>query len=54
MSPRTKVRVAEDIQVYVDTTAMHFFDIDTGRSIYDEGPSADGPIASVTAGAGSG
>jgi multiple sugar transport system ATP-binding protein len=53
MSPRTKVRVAEDIQVFVDTAAMHFFDIDTGRSIYDEGPSSDGPITSVTAGAGS-
>jgi multiple sugar transport system ATP-binding protein len=53
MSPRTKVRVAEDIQVYVDTAAMHFFDINTGRSIYDEGPSADGPMTSVSAGAGS-
>jgi multiple sugar transport system ATP-binding protein len=53
MSPRTKVRLAEDIEVFIDTAAMHFFDIDTGRSIYDEGPASEGPKASVTAGAGS-
>jgi multiple sugar transport system ATP-binding protein len=53
MSPRTKVKLAEDIQVYVDTVAMHFFDIETGRSIYDEGPSSDGPRTAVSAGAGS-
>jgi multiple sugar transport system ATP-binding protein len=54
MSPRTKVRLAEDIEVFIDTAAMHFFDIDTGRSIYDEGPSSEGPTTSVTAGVGSG
>jgi multiple sugar transport system ATP-binding protein len=53
MSPKTKVKLAEDIQVYVDTAAMHFFDRETGRSIYDEGPSSDGPRAAVSAGAGS-
>ena len=53
MSPRTKVRLAEDIEVFIDTAAMHFFDIDSGRSIYDEGPPSEGPIASVTTGAGS-
>jgi multiple sugar transport system ATP-binding protein len=53
MSPRTKVKLAEDVQVYVDTVAMHFFDIETGRSIYDEDPSSDGPRTAVSAGAGS-
>ncbi len=32
---RTQVREGEDIEVAVDTRAMHFFDLDTGLGIYD-------------------
>jgi multiple sugar transport system ATP-binding protein len=38
VSPKTKVNLAEDIRIYVDTAALHFFDRETGRSIYDEPP----------------
>jgi multiple sugar transport system ATP-binding protein len=46
MSPKTRVKLAEDIRIYVDTATLHFFDRDTGDSIYDEPPAA-----SVSAGA---
>jgi len=32
---RTKVREGEDIEIAVDTRALHFFDVDTGLGIYD-------------------
>jgi multiple sugar transport system ATP-binding protein len=44
MSPKTKVKLAEDIRIYVDTAALHFFDRETGRSIYDE---AQAPMIST-------
>jgi multiple sugar transport system ATP-binding protein len=44
MSPKTKVKLAEDIRIYVDTAALHFFDRETGRSIYDE---ATAPMTST-------
>jgi multiple sugar transport system ATP-binding protein len=40
MSPKTRVKLAEDIRIYVDTATLHFFDRDTGDSIYDEPPAA--------------
>jgi multiple sugar transport system ATP-binding protein len=46
-SPRTQVKVGEDIEVRVDTTRLHFFDLDTSASIWDvpseppEPPAAD-------------
>ena len=35
LSPRTEARKGERIELVVDTGRMHFFDIDTGRGIYD-------------------
>jgi multiple sugar transport system ATP-binding protein len=37
---RTKAREGHDVQVAVDTRALHFFDIDTGLGIYDGAPAA--------------
>jgi multiple sugar transport system ATP-binding protein len=54
MSPKTKVKLAEDIRIFVDTAALHFFDRETGASIYDQGPSSGGQKAAVSAGIGSG
>jgi len=34
--PRSRVREGEDIEVAVDTRALHFFDEQTGLGIYDE------------------
>ena len=34
-SPRSQVREGEPVELAVDTTTLHFFDIDTGLGIYD-------------------
>ena len=38
---RTKVREGEDIEIAVDTRALHFFDVDTGLGIYDGAETRD-------------
>ena len=35
LSPRTEARKGDRIELIVDTGRMHFFDIETGRGIYD-------------------
>jgi multiple sugar transport system ATP-binding protein len=35
LSPRTEARKGDRIELVVDTGRMHFFDIETGRGIYD-------------------
>ena len=35
-SPRTRVREADPIEVAVDLHALHFFDVSSGRAIYDD------------------
>jgi|HigsolmetaAR201D_1030396.scaffolds.fasta_scaffold00731_24 multiple sugar transport system ATP-binding protein len=35
-SPHSQVRVGEAVEIAVDTAAMHLFDPDTGRGIYDQ------------------
>jgi multiple sugar transport system ATP-binding protein len=34
-SPRSRVKVGDDVEVAVDTRTLHFFDPDTGLGIYD-------------------
>jgi multiple sugar transport system ATP-binding protein len=34
--PRSRVREGEDAQVVVETSALHFFDPETGAGIYDQ------------------
>jgi multiple sugar transport system ATP-binding protein len=34
-SPRTRVKVGDPVTVHVDTARLHFFDIDTGASIWE-------------------
>jgi multiple sugar transport system ATP-binding protein len=34
-SPRSRVKIGDDIEVAVDTRTLHFFDPDTGLGIYD-------------------
>jgi multiple sugar transport system ATP-binding protein len=35
-SPRTRVKEGEQLEVAVDTRALHFFDAETGLAVYDE------------------
>jgi multiple sugar transport system ATP-binding protein len=35
-SPRSRVREGEELEVAVDTRALHFFDAETGLAVYDE------------------
>ena len=35
-SPRSRVREGEELDVAVDTRALHFFDAETGLAVYDE------------------
>ena len=37
LSPRTRVQTGEQIELAVDTRALHLFDPETGRGIYDAG-----------------
>jgi ABC-type sugar transport system ATPase subunit len=32
---RSRVREGEEVEIAVDTRTTHFFDLDTGRGIYD-------------------
>jgi multiple sugar transport system ATP-binding protein len=34
-SPRSRVRIGDEVEVVVDTERMHFFDPDTGAAIRD-------------------
>ena len=40
---RSRVRIGQDIDVAVDSRALHFFDPDTGLGIYDEPPTKGTP-----------
>jgi multiple sugar transport system ATP-binding protein len=42
---RSHVRVGEQIDVAVDTRALHFFDPESGAGIYDAGPTTKGAAA---------
>jgi multiple sugar transport system ATP-binding protein len=35
-SPRTRIREGDQLEVAVDTRALHFFDAETGLAVYDE------------------
>jgi multiple sugar transport system ATP-binding protein len=35
-SPRSRIREGEQLEVAVDTRALHFFDAETGLAVYDE------------------
>jgi multiple sugar transport system ATP-binding protein len=35
-SPRSRVREGDEVEVAVDTRALHFFDAETGLAVYDE------------------
>jgi multiple sugar transport system ATP-binding protein len=35
-SPRSRIREGEELEVAVDTRALHFFDAETGLAVYDE------------------
>ncbi|HEX6261583.1 MAG TPA: ABC transporter ATP-binding protein, partial [Actinomycetota bacterium] len=39
LNPRTSASEGEEIELYVDTSRMHFFDKDSGLGIYDGSPS---------------
>jgi multiple sugar transport system ATP-binding protein len=41
-SPRTRVKVGDTIDVQVDTGRLHFFDLETGASIWDSAPTQKG------------
>ncbi len=34
-SPRTRVYVGQPIKVRIDTARLHFFDLQTGKSVWD-------------------
>jgi multiple sugar transport system ATP-binding protein len=36
LNPRTRARIGESLDLYVDTGHLHFFDRDTGQGIYEE------------------
>jgi multiple sugar transport system ATP-binding protein len=42
LNPRTRARVGERIELFVDTRSLHFFDPDTGRGIYEEATASSG------------
>jgi multiple sugar transport system ATP-binding protein len=46
-SPRTRVKVGDTIDVHVDTTRLHFFDMETSQSIWGSA-SAEEPATEVT------
>jgi multiple sugar transport system ATP-binding protein len=46
-SPRTRVKVGDTVDVHVDTTRLHFFDLETSRSIWGSAP-AEEPATEVT------
>ena len=39
--PHTRVQAGDDVEIAVDTRALHFFDIDSGLGIYDGPASLD-------------
>jgi multiple sugar transport system ATP-binding protein len=39
---RSRVREGEDVEIAVDTRTTHFFDLDTGRGIYDAATQSNG------------
>jgi multiple sugar transport system ATP-binding protein len=40
-NPRTRVQKGEDVEIAVDTRALHFFDVESGLGIYDAPVSLD-------------
>ncbi|MQA97510.1 MAG: sn-glycerol-3-phosphate ABC transporter ATP-binding protein UgpC [Streptosporangiales bacterium] len=48
LSPRSRVREGDPLRVRVDTDRLHFFDLDTGTSIWDSAPNAATPAAVTT------
>jgi multiple sugar transport system ATP-binding protein len=41
LSPRTKAREGDPIELVVDTRRLHFFDLDHGAGIYEDGAAAE-------------
>jgi multiple sugar transport system ATP-binding protein len=37
LNPRTHVNVGDEVELVVDTHRLHFFDVDDGSGIYDDG-----------------
>ena len=48
-SPRSAVRVGQEVTMTLDTSRLHFFDLETGRAIDGTPRSADGDTTSSTA-----
>jgi ABC-type sugar transport system ATPase subunit len=46
-SPRTRVKVGDTVDVHVDTTRLHFFDLETSQSVWGSA-SAEEPATDVT------
>jgi multiple sugar transport system ATP-binding protein len=42
-SPRTRVKVGDPVDVHVDTSRLHFFDLETGASIWGETGESEEP-----------
>jgi multiple sugar transport system ATP-binding protein len=38
LNPRTEAKVGQQLELVVDTTALHFFDPDSGLAVFDEAP----------------
>jgi hypothetical protein len=43
--PHTRVQAGEDVEMAVDTRALHFFDVATGLGIYGEQAPREQPAA---------
>jgi multiple sugar transport system ATP-binding protein len=48
-SPETRARVGEQLEIFVDTRKLYFFDPTSGESIYEREPASSDAAASVTA-----
>ena len=49
-SPETRARVGGQLEIFVDTRKLYFFDPENGQSIYgDREPASSGAAASLTA-----